>query len=124
MRTPCIRSGEASLKSNRPQSVGEILAKLLKKTQLGTQLKQAKIWEHWPEIAGPSLCAHGRPHSVKDRILTIEVESTVWMNKYAYFKWDIMKRINLLAGKELVSDVYFALANEEESSQPPEKNGG
>jgi predicted nucleic acid-binding Zn ribbon protein len=106
---------EASLRSSKPQSVGEILARLVKKTGLGRRLEQAKIWEHWPEIAGPSLYAHGRPHSIKDKTLTVEVDSTVWMNKYAYFKWDILKRANLLAGKELVSDVFFVLAPDEEA---------
>ena len=110
------------MKSNKPQSVGQILAKLLKKTGLGKQLQQAKIWQHWPEIAGPALHSRGRPHSVKDKTLIVEVDSTVWMNKYAYFKWDIMKRINRLAGKELVSDVFFVLAPEDESTQTPETN--
>jgi len=32
------------------------------------------------------------------------------MNKYAYFKWEILKRINRLVGKELISDVFFVLS--------------
>ena len=111
------------MKSNKPQSVGQILTKLLKKTGLGKQLQQAKIWQHWPEIAGPDLHTRGRPRSVKDNTLIIEVDSTVWMNKYAYFKWEIMKRINRLAGRELVSDVFFVLAGEDESTQTPETDG-
>lgn len=110
MKTRYIGLSEAFLRGNKPQSVGEILAKLAKKTGLGKQLEQAQIWEHWPEIAGASLHIHGRPQSVRDKTLTIEVDSTVWMNKYAYFKWEILKRINRLAGKELISDVFFVLS--------------
>ena len=102
------------MRSSKPQSVGEILAKLAKKSGLGKQLEQAKIWEHWPDIAGASLRTHGRPQSVKDKTLIIEVDSAVWMNKYAYFKWEILKRVNRLAGKELISDVFFVLAPEED----------
>jgi len=105
------------LKSNKPQSVGEILAKLVKKTKLGKQLEQARIWEQWPEIAGRSLYKHGRPQRVKDKTLTVEVDSTVWMNKYAYFKWDILKRINLMAGKELISDIFFMLTPDGEPAK-------
>jgi predicted nucleic acid-binding Zn ribbon protein len=102
------------LKKSKPESVGDILAGLLKKSGLGRQLKQAKIWEQWPEIAGKALHGHGRPYTVKDATLIIEADSPVWMNKFAYSKWEIIKRVNLLAGKELVSDVFFVLATDDD----------
>ena len=108
------------MKSNKPQSVGQILTKLLKKTGLGKQVKQAAIWQHWPEIAGPDLCGRGRPRAVKDNTLIVEVDSTVWMNKYSFFKWDLMKRISRLGGRELVSDIFFVLASEDEPPQEQE----
>ncbi len=111
-------------KSSKPQSIGDILAKMVKKSRLGKQLKQAKIWEQWGEIAGSALEIHGRPYSVKDKTLIVEVDSTVWMNKFAYFKWEIMKRINRVAGKELVSDVYFVLASDDGAPEPGKKDGG
>lgn len=93
--------------------VSDVLASLVKKTTLGTQLELARIWEHWGEMAGANLADHGRPHRVKDGVLHIEVDSPVWMHRYAYQKWRIIKRINRMAEQELVSDLFLALQPEE-----------
>jgi len=100
-------------KKSKPSSVGDILAKMAKTTELGKKLEQAIIWERWPEVAGASLFEHGRPHSIRENTLIVEVDSSVWMNKYAYHKWHILKRINRLSGRELVSDIFVKLRGEE-----------
>lgn len=99
-----------------PSGVGEILESLKAKTRLGKQLNQAQIWERWPELAGQYLCGHGHPQTVKDQTLYIEAYSTVWMNKFAYYKWDIIKRINRMAGEELVSDIFLLLSDDSPSA--------
>ncbi len=98
-----------------PAGVGEILESLKAKTRLGKQLNQAQIWEQWPEVAGQYLCGHGHPVTVKDKTLHVEAYSAVWMHKFAYHKWDIIKRINRIAGQELVSDIFILLGD---GSQP------
>jgi predicted nucleic acid-binding Zn ribbon protein len=103
---------EAALPKRDPTGVGDILSKLKQKTSLGKQLDQAKIWEHWPELAGDPLWMHGRPRAVKKMRLYVEVESPVWMHQYALKKWGVIRRINRLAGYELVSDIYVELMKE------------
>ena len=93
--------------------MGDVLKSLLKKTDLGKKMDQARIWSEWADIAGPALAEHGRPHAVNDQTLIIEVDSTVWMNRYAYHKWDILKRINRLFGREIISDIFLLLTPEE-----------
>lgn len=104
-----------------PAGVGEILESLKAKTRLGKQLRQAQIWERWPELAGQYLCGHGHPQTVKDQTLYIEAYSPVWMNKFAYYKWDIIRRINQMAGHELVSDIFILLG--EDVPSPPSQDG-
>lgn len=111
------------MKKHEPTGVGDILAKLKKTSKLGIQLEQAQIWEQWPELVGGHLAAHGRPRAIRNDTLIIEAESSVWMHKYAYRKWDILKHINRLAGHELVSDVYVVLEGDSTEGPSP-KNGG
>lgn len=103
-----VRRGRAKL-----SAVGDILQDLIENTQLGKQLEQARIWENWEAIVGPQWAAHGRPHSVKDKTLRIEVDSMVWMHRYAYKKTAILRKINQMAQEELVSDVFFMLGDGE-----------
>lgn len=97
------------MKKNNPTGIGDILNTLKKQTPLGKLLEHAEIWEHWSEIAGPHLAEHGRPKTVKDGQLRVEVDSAVWMHKFNYHKWAIIKRVNRMARKELVSDMFFEL---------------
>lgn len=97
------------MKRSKPEGVGDILAKLKKSTELGKHLEHAEIWEHWPEIVGEVTAQHTRPQGIKDFQLRIEADSAVWMHKANYRKWQILKKINKIAGKELVSDMYIVL---------------
>jgi predicted nucleic acid-binding Zn ribbon protein len=103
------------LKRSKLEGVGNILAKMKKTTELGKHLEHAEIWEHWPDIVGEAVAKHARPKSIKDLQLRIEVDSAVWMHKINYRKWQILKRINKLARKELVSDIYIVLLADGES---------
>jgi predicted nucleic acid-binding Zn ribbon protein len=105
------------LRKREPASVGDILKSLVRKTNLGKKIEQARIWTEWADLAGPALAEHGRPHAVKDNTLIIEVDSTVWMNRYAYYKWDILKRINRLFKREIISDIYILLTPDAEPIQ-------
>ncbi|MCX5772414.1 MAG: DUF721 domain-containing protein [Candidatus Hydrogenedentes bacterium] len=101
------------MRKGKPTRVGDILKGLVRNTDLGKKMDQARIWSEWPGIAGSALAQHGRPHAVKDQTLIIEVDSTVWMNRYAYYKWDILKRVNRLFNREIISDIYILLTPEE-----------
>jgi len=98
---------------SKPTGVGDILSSLKKTTNLGKRLKEARIWQEWPSLAGTKLCTHGNPVVVKDKTLHVEAYSPVWVSKFAYFKWDIIKRVNLMAEQELISDIYVTLAQDE-----------
>lgn len=112
------------MKRDSPKSVGDILAEMVRTGSLGLTLDQAKIWRHWERLLGAHLSKHASPHSVKDKQLRIVVESSVWMHKISYKKWTIIKRINRLAGMELVNDLFFMLAEDKkEPDAPPDSNG-
>lgn len=100
--------------------MGEILKSLVQSTDLGKKMEQSRIWYEWPNLAGASLAEHGRPHGVKEQMLVVEVDSTVWMNRYAYHKWDILKRINRMYGREMISDIYILLTPDSDANPPEE----
>ena len=101
------------MKKDKPEHVADILAKMVQTTSLGLTLEQAKIWEHWEELAGKHLAQHCKAHTIKEGVLRVTAESAVWMHKLSYVKWDLLRRINRMAGKELVSDIFIMLASDE-----------
>lgn len=102
------------MSKNEPTPLGDVLAKLTKAPgPVAQSLEHAQVWEHWPEIVGKVMAPHCRPVWIRDRTLRIEADSSVQMNKLSYRQWDIIKRVNLLARKELVSDVFIVLMEED-----------
>jgi predicted nucleic acid-binding Zn ribbon protein len=103
------------LRKDKPTGINEILNTLKKTTALGKNLEQAEIWTHWTKLVGKELSEHGRPQSFKDKQLRIEVDSAVWMHRFTYKKWAIIKRINRMARKKLVDDIFLVLLGDGES---------
>lgn len=95
-------------------AVGDILARLKATGTLGKQLELAQIWEYWTDLAGEQLSQHGQPYTVKDGQLRVRADSAVWMHKFGYQKWRIIRRINHMARKELIHDLFVTLNPDEE----------
>lgn len=106
------------MKKSKPTAIGKILDEMKRSTELGDQLEKARIWERWNDLAGPHLAAHGQPRGIRENVLYVEAESPVWMHRFALRKWDVIKRINAMAGRELVSDL-FVILRDDEAPQPP-----
>ncbi|MCC6145461.1 MAG: DUF721 domain-containing protein [Candidatus Hydrogenedentes bacterium] len=104
-----------SKKKHNIEGISDILGRLKQESPLGHQLELAQIWEQWEAIAGPALSKHGVPYSVLEGELRVRVDSPVWMHKYAYHKWRIIKEINRRAHKELISDLFVTLLPEDEA---------
>lgn len=105
-------------KKSELTGVGDILAGLKKTSDLGKHLAQAELWARWPEIAGPSLAPHGRPHSIKKQVLRVEVDSHVWLHKFTYWKARLIRRVNGFAQGPLIKDVFFVLIDDGETIEP------
>ncbi|MBI5094645.1 MAG: DUF721 domain-containing protein [Candidatus Hydrogenedentes bacterium] len=101
------------MKRNEPSAISDVLKILKKTSKLGKQLEQAQIWERWPELAGPKLATHGRPVTIKEETLYIEAESAAWVHRFTIHKWNILKRVNRMARKELITDVFVSLQPDE-----------
>ncbi len=104
------------MKKNKPENAADLMAQLKQGTGLGNLLEQAQVWERWPELAGPKLAIHGHPIGFRKKnpkVLMIAAESPVWVHRFAYAKWDIIGRINRMAGQELVSDLFVTHERDE-----------
>lgn len=103
------------------EGIADILDSLKASTALGRNLEEAQIWQRWPELAGMDFMPHGRPLGIREGMLIIEVDSAVWMHKFAYVKRDLMRRINAAIGRDLVTEIYLTLTEEEKLRDPQDR---
>jgi hypothetical protein len=102
-----------------PVPIDEVLRYLIKDGGLGEQLEQARIWENWPQLAGDPLWMYGRPVTLRDGTLIVEAASPVWMHKYSFFRRRLIGRINKMAKKRLVTDIFVRL---DDGTQGPRRD--
>ena len=66
----------------------------------------------WPEIVGKNNAKHCGPVKLERRILTLQVDSSVWSNQFLYFKNQFIEKINFFMGVDYVKDIKFVLGRE------------
>jgi predicted nucleic acid-binding Zn ribbon protein len=73
--------------------VGEILPRVLHLLGLDDRFEEVKLMRGWAEVVGPVIAQRSRPRMLKDGILFIEVENSVWMQELWFHQKQIVDRI-------------------------------
>lgn len=66
----------------------------------------------WAEIIGNNNAKHCGPVKLERRILTLQVDSSVWSNQFLYYKSQFIRQINNFMGTDYVKDIKFVLGKD------------
>ena len=67
----------------KPQPIRSILEKTIRSLEIDVPLKTYSILGAWSEIVGESVAAHSQPHSIRNRILFVDVKLSCVQPLYA-----------------------------------------
>jgi predicted nucleic acid-binding Zn ribbon protein len=73
--------------------VGDILPRVLEIMGLDDKFEEARLLRGWAEVVGPVIATKSRPRMLRDGILFIEVENSVWMQELWFHQQQILDRI-------------------------------
>jgi len=73
--------------------VGDILPRVLEIMGLEDKFEEVKLMQGWAAVVGEVVAKKSRPRAVKEGILYIGVESSVWMQELWYRQKQIIERI-------------------------------
>jgi hypothetical protein len=93
----------------KPQPIHSILEKTFKALEIDVPLKSYSIWEAWKEIVGESVGLQSQPHSIRNRILFIDVSHPTWMQQLQFLKPTLLEKINAFLGDPYFQDIRFRL---------------
>jgi hypothetical protein len=85
--------------------IKDALAPLGRRLGLRSPAESARVFSRWKEVVGSDVAAHARPSSLKNGVLRIAADSSVWTTEISYLADDIKTRANEVAGAEVVSEV-------------------
>ncbi|MEK7275616.1 MAG: DUF721 domain-containing protein [Candidatus Desantisbacteria bacterium] len=102
------------------EHIGVILSRLLqrikvfdegRKVPLTKKISEGTIIQKWTEIVGKVISSHTQPLRVKERLLFVGVDSSIWANELSLLKMQIISDINKTIGQNMISDIHFKIMN-------------
>ena len=94
-------------------SIEGILALALKKNNLDTQLARYEFVLHWAEIVGPEISTRTRAECIRNGILIVAVNNSVWAQELSFNKAMILRRLKeRLSQPECVKDISFYVSKD------------
>ena len=71
--------------------------------------EQLRIQDMWEAVVGPHIAKKASPEGVKNGILFVSVESSVWMQELTFMKQQILERLTQSCESSGVKDIRFKL---------------
>jgi len=97
------------ISSTKPETIGEILRKVLKKRNIPHKTPDRRLIDLWQRAVGPQIAARTLPETVKRGALYVLVSSPVWLHQLQFMKEEILLKLNELSGKEEIRSIYLSI---------------
>ena len=89
------------------EDVEKTVLKMIGSQANQNQYSLFKMKACWKEIIGNYNAKHCGPVKLERRILTLQVDSSVWANQFLYYKNQFIQQINTFIGTDYVKDIKF-----------------
>lgn len=88
-----------------PQTVGDVLGRLIRDRGWTKQISVRVLLARWPELVGSTNAAHSTPEGYQDGVLTIRTESTTWATSLRSLAPNLVAQLNGELGEGTVTRV-------------------
>ncbi len=96
-------------KENNLQDLKSLLQSIVSGMEGAPLKEQIRIRDMWEAIVGPHIAKKASPEGIRNGILSVSVESSVWMQELTFMKQQILERINKVCESSKVQDIRFKL---------------
>lgn len=87
------QGGSPFSRGRDPKTLGSILAVATEDMGWTVELEQAKVITDWPELVGEVTAPHTRVVELRDGVLIVQCDSTVWATELRRMRADVLTRI-------------------------------
>ncbi|TXI83826.1 MAG: DUF721 domain-containing protein [Crocinitomicaceae bacterium] len=88
-------------------TLGDAIDKLMKAYRLDGKLKEIEVLNKWEEMMGRAVFLRTKNIYIKNRILHLQLDSSVMRDELFHGKTVIIQRVNETAGFEMITDIWF-----------------
>jgi len=98
-------------KTRKPEDIKGIVGKIIGAIEKQGPGKKEKVAASWKRAAGERAAGHSRPVSIKQQVLTIEVDSSTWLYTLSLKRASILKDIKSALKEYKVEDIRFRIGD-------------
>ena len=95
----------------QPEKAEKILERLTKRMGIAARLEREKPVLVWEEAVGKTISRRAKAISLRNDILFVRVQNSVWLQELSMLKEGIIEKINTLVGKDVVRDIVFRVGD-------------
>ncbi len=95
------------MRRSNTQSLSEVLKEYIEQNRMDRKLKEVDVVEGWENLLGKTIAHYTRNIYIRNRILYVEISSSVVKNELFMMREEICRRINENAGDEVVAKIVF-----------------
>jgi predicted nucleic acid-binding Zn ribbon protein len=98
-------------KKQRPEAIGNIVAKWLGSSGLADRVDQAAVIPEWPRLVGPQISAVTAPQSITaNGTLFVQVATNAWMNELSLLEPELLRSLNTSGPRVPIRRIRWVLA--------------
>jgi len=93
----------------RAAPIGEILKSVFAGLESRNDLTKEDVEFFWKEWAGEDAFKHSKPTGLRKGVLTIRVDSSVWLQELVMKKRQLLKGLKTRLGKDRITEIHFKI---------------
>lgn len=95
------------MRRSNTQSLSDVLKEYIEKNRIESKLKEVDVVNSWEELLGKTIAGYTRNIYIRNRILYVEISSSVVKNELFMMREEICRRLNENAGRDVISKIIF-----------------
>jgi predicted nucleic acid-binding Zn ribbon protein len=103
---------EERVVADQTPRVGDVLPGVLATLGLDEKFEEGRLLKGWPGVVGDVVAKRSRPRILRDGILHIEVDGSVWMQELWFHQREIIERVRAAYPKLTVTGIRLEIKRE------------
>ena len=88
--------------------LGDLIKEFYEQHRGSDYLDEVKAINSWPKVVGPFIASHTIDLSIKNHVLFVRVDSDALRNELHYSKSLLLKNLNEMVGKEIITEIVLS----------------
>ena len=90
-----------------PEHIGVILKQLFRDRDWERHLQASLLLLRWQELVGSRIAKHSQPEFIKDGVLQVRVENSVWLNHLLFLREELRQKLNRKLSPQEIKEIRF-----------------